>query len=71
MRKAVCWYTHGNLATDLYFQNIYDHIPCVLIIIVAHKTTSIQSVAIFATLVCWKIKALEIMVNACRRKKKA
>ena len=19
MRKAVCWYTHGNLATDLYF----------------------------------------------------
>ena len=19
MRKAICWYTHGNLATDLYF----------------------------------------------------
>lgn len=19
MRKAVCWYTHGNLATELYF----------------------------------------------------
>ena len=22
MRKAVCWYTHGNLAADLYFQRI-------------------------------------------------
>ncbi len=22
MRKAVCWYTHGNLATELYFSNL-------------------------------------------------